>query len=405
MKEQALEGVKIVDLSEGIAGPYCTRLLGGYGAEVVKVEKPGEGDRSRKVGPFPQDIPHPEKSALFLHLNINKKGITLNLESIEGRKILLRLIEKADILVESFEPGQMPEWKLDYESLEKINPGLVMTSITPFGQTGPYRNYKWTSAVLDALGGHTYIQGDPKREPLRYPDGTAEYTAGMFASVATMGALFGSGDSGQGQYIDISILDCLPGLDSFRTVRWTHLGVVQERRGGRYAQWPGKIYRCRDGYIGLCGIGPTGTLFPMFSVMGIPELLDPKYEDITSRELYAEELDAIIQPWLMEHDRYEIFNALQGVRVQAGVCNSAEDLLKDPGHKAREFWVEIEHPEAGKLTYPGEPVRMSETAWQANRAPLLGEHNRYVLGELLGLSDQEIAGLEKEKVISDRPLA
>jgi len=399
MKERALEGVRILDLSEGIAGPYCTRLLGGYGADVVKVEKPGEGDRSRKVGPFPQDIPHPERSALFLHLNINKKDITLNLESIEGREILLRLAEKADILVESFEPGQMPDWKLDYESLEKINPGLVMTSITPFGQTGPYRNYKWSSAVLDALGGHTYIQGDPKREPLRYPDGTAEFTAGMFASVAAMGALFGSGDSGQGQYIDISILDCLPGLDSFRIVRWTHLGVVQERRGGRYAQWPGKIYRCRDGYIGLCGIGPTGTLFPMFSVMGIPELLDPKYEDIANRELYAEELDAIIQPWLMEHDRYEIFNALQGVRVQAGVCNSAEDLLKDPGHEAREFWVEIEHPEAGKLTYPGEPVRMSETAWQAGRAPLLGEHNDEIYHGEMGYSSQELAQLRENGVI------
>ena len=399
MKERALEGVRILDLSKGISGPYCTRLLGGFGADVIKVEKPGEGDESRKVGPFPEDIPHPEKSALFLHLNINKKGVTLNLESAAGRDILLRLVERSDILVESFKPGQMSNWGLDYESLEKINPGLVMTSISPFGQTGPYRNYRWTSAVLDALGGHTYMQGDPRREPLRYPDGTAEFTAGMFASVATMGALFGSGDSGQGQYIDISILDCLPGLDSFRTVRWTHLGVIQERRGGRYAQWPGKIYPCRDGYIGLCGVGPTGTLFPMFSVMGIPELLDSKYNDFAKREEYAEELDAIIQPWLMEHDRYEIFNALQGVRVQAGVCNSAEDLLKDPGHEAREFWVEIEHPEAGKLTYPGEPVRMSETAWQACRAPLLGEHNEEIYHGEMGYSLQEIAQLRENGVI------
>jgi len=399
MKERALEGVRILDLSEGIAGPYCTRLLGGYGAEVIKVEKPGEGDESRKVGPFPKDIPHPERSALFLHLNINKKGITLNLEAAAGRKILRQLVKSVDILVEGFKPGQMSDWGLDYESLEEINPGLVMTSITPFGQTGPYRNYRWSSAVLDALGGHTYMQGNPRREPLRYPDGIAEFTAGMFASVATMGALFGNGDSGRGQYIDVSILDCLPGLDAFRTVRWTHLGMIQERRGGRYAQWPGKIYPCRDGYVGLCGVGPTGTLFPMFSVMGIPELLDPKYEDFAKRELYAEELDAIIQPWLMEHDRYEIFNALQGVRVQAGVCNSAEDLLKDPGHEAREFWVEIEHPEAGKLTYPGEPVRMSETAWQAIRAPLLGEHNKEIYHGEIGYSLHELVQLRESGVI------
>jgi crotonobetainyl-CoA:carnitine CoA-transferase CaiB-like acyl-CoA transferase len=265
MAEQAFEGVRILDLSEGIAGPYCTRLLGGYGAEVIKVEKPDEGDRSRKVGPFPRDITHPEKSALFLHLNINKKGITLNLEADAGRKILHELMRSADILVESFEPGQMSEWGLDYERLEKINPRLVMTSITPFGQTGSYRHYKASSGVLDALGGHTFIQGNPEREPLRYPEGTAEYTAGMFASVAVMGALFYSADTGKGQYIDVSTLECLPGLDAFRTAKWTHAGVIQQRTGGRYAAWPGKVYPCRDGYVGVCGVGPTGTLIPMCS--------------------------------------------------------------------------------------------------------------------------------------------
>lgn len=399
MAEQALEDIRILDLSEGIAGPYCTRLLGGYGADIIKIEKPGEGDKSRKVGPFPKDIPHPERSALFLNLNINKKGVTLNPGSIAGRKILRQLVETVDILVESFRPGQMSDWGLDYENLGKINPILVMSSVTPFGQTGPYRHYRASSAVLDALGGHTFIQGDPEREPLRYPEGTAEYTAGMFTSVAVMGALFSSADTGKGQHIDISILDCLPGLDAFRTVKWTHVGVIQQRTGGRYAGWPGKVYQCRDGYIGLCGIGPTGTLIPMYSVMEIPELLDPKYETHLQRDELAEELDDIIQPWLMEHDRYEIFHALQEVRVQAGVCNSAEDLLDDPGHEAREFWKEIEHPEAGKLRYPGEPVRMSETAWQAGRAPMLGEHNEQIYQGELGYSSKELVKLKGNGVI------
>jgi crotonobetainyl-CoA:carnitine CoA-transferase CaiB-like acyl-CoA transferase len=399
MAEQGFEGIRILDLSEGIAGPYCTRLLGGYGADVIKVEKPDEGDKSRRVGPFPRDIPHPEKSALFLHLNINKKGITLNLEAAEGRKILHELVRRADILVESFEPGRMSEWGLDYERLEKINPKLMMTSITPFGQTGPYRHYKASSGVLDALGGHTFIQGDPEREPLRYPEGTAEYTAGMFASVAVMGALFYSADTGKGQYIDVSILDCLPGLDAFRTATWTHAGVIQQRTGGRYAAWPGKVYPCRDGYVGVCGIGPTGTMIPMYSVMEIPELLDPKYETHVQREEFTKKLDEIIQPWLREHDRYEIFHALQGVRVQAGVCNSAEDLLKDPGYEAREFWEEIDHPAVGKLTYPGQPVRMSETGWQAGRAPMLGEHNEQIYQEELGYSSQELRQLMRNRVI------
>lgn len=399
MAERALEGVRILDLSEGIAGPYCTRLLGGYGADIIKVEKPGEGDESRRVGPFPKDIPHLERSGLFLNLNLNKKGVTLNLGTEAGRKVFRQLVGSMDILVESFEPGQMSDWGLDYAGLEKINPKLVMASVTPFGQTGPYRHFKASSAVLDALGGHTFIQGDPEREPLRYPEGAAEYTGGMFAGVAVMGALFHSADTGEGQYIDISILDCLPGTDAFRTVKWTHMGVVQQRTGGRYAGWPGKVYPCRDGYIGLCGVGPTGSMIPMYSVMEIPELLDPKYETHLQRDALAEELDDIIRPWLMEHDRYEIFHALQGVRVQAGVCNSAEDLLKDPGHAARGFWEEIEHPEAGRLTYPGEPVGMSETAWQAGRAPLLGEHNEEIYREELGYSSPELAKLKGEGVI------
>lgn len=399
MPEQALKGVRVLDLSEGIAGPYCTRMLGGYGAGVIKVEKPGEGDESRKVGPFPEDSPHPERSALFLHLNVNKRGITLNLETAAGRKIFEELVKRVDILVESYKPGQMAQWGLDYASLEKINPGLVVTSITPFGQTGPYRDYKSSSAVLDALGGHTYNQGDPKREPLRYPDGTAECTAGMFATVATMGALFCSADTGQGQYIDISILECMAGMDFFRTAHWTHLGEIRQRTGGRLAPWPGKVYPCRDGYIGLAQVGPLGNLVAMYSVMGIPELLDPKYENPVRRGELAEELDAIIQPWLMEHDRYEIFNALQGVRVQTGVCNSAEDLLKEPAYEARGFWVDMEHPEAGKLTYPGNPVIMSETAWQTSRAPLLGEHNEEIYHGELGHSSQELNQLSQNGVI------
>ncbi len=401
MAESALEGIRVLDMSDGIAGAYCTRLLAGFGAEVVKVERPGEGDATRRVGPFPKDVPHPERSALFLNLNLSKKGVTLNLETVDGRKMLRQLVEKVDVLVEGFKPGQMAEWGLDYSSLEKTNPGLIMASITPFGQTGPYRDYRWSSAVLDAMGGHTYIQGDPGREPLRYPEGTAEYSAGMLAVAAIMGALFHSADTGEGQFIDLSIMECLAGLDYYRTARWTHLGVVQERRGGRYSIWPGRVYPCRDGYVGLAGVGPTGTLFPMHSVMGIPELLDPKYQTAAQREALVEELDDIVQPWLMEHDRYEIFNALQQVRVQAGVCNSAEDLLSDPGYEARGFWEEIDHPEAGRLTYPGAPLLMSESAWQASRAPLLGEHNVEICQGDPGHSVAEPARLSGDGVIQE----
>ncbi|MBM2825316.1 MAG: formyl-CoA transferase [Dehalococcoidales bacterium] len=399
MAERALKGVTVLDISEGIAGPYCARLLGNFGADVIKVEKPGEGDKTRKVGPFPKDIPHPEKSALFLHLNINKKGVTLNLDAATGRKIFKELLPSADILIESFQPGQLSAWGLDYAILEKINPRLLMTSITPFGQNGPYRDYKPSSAVLDALGGHTFIQGDPKREPLRNHEGVAEYTGGMFATIATMGALFYSGDTGQGQQIDISSLQCAAVLESSRSSRWTHLHNIQQRTNGRFGGWPGKAYRCRDGYVALAGVGPGGDLTAMFSVIDIVELLDEKYETEDGRAASAAELDAIIQPWLLEHDKYEIFNALQKVRVQAGVCSDAEDLLTDAGYEARDFWVELDHPEVGKLKYPGPLVLMSETEWQSSRAPLLGEHNEEIYCGKLGYSPLELTQLRQGGVI------
>ena len=399
MGEGAFKDIKVLDLSEGIAGPYCTRLLGCLGAKVIKVERPGEGDKSRKMGPFPNDVPHPEKSALFLHLNINKKSITLNLEKGAGRKILQELVKKVDVLVESLHPGKMEKWGLAYADLEKIHPRLVMTSITPFGQTGPYRDFKATSAVLDALGGHTYVIGDPKREPIRYPEGTAEYSTGMFATVPTMGALFYAADNGVGQHIDVSIMECLAGLDWMRHARWTHLHVIQKRTGGRYHAWPGKIYPCRDGWVGLAGVGPLGTLVPMYSVIDVPELLDPKYESPASRAEHMEELDELVEKWLVNHDRYEVFNALQQARVQAGVCNTAEDLLKDPGFEARKFWVEIDHPKVGRLKYPGPLLLMSEMEWSANSAPLLGEHNKEIYHDLLGYPLEELTRLSQNGVI------
>ncbi len=399
MVEKALECIRVLDLSEGIAGSYCARLLGNMGAEIIKMEKPGEGDKTRKAGPFPEHVPHLEKSALFLHLNVNKKGITLNLETAAGRRILEQLAKDADVLVESFKPGSMAKWRLDYDHLSKSNPGLIITSITPFGQTGPYRDWKGPSSVLDAMGGHTYIQGDPGREPLRNIEGAGEYTGGVHGATATMGALHWQAETGEGQHIDLSLFECLAGLDFFRVPRWTHLHKDQVRRGGRYFTWPGKAYRSRDGWVSVAGVGPTGTLVPMYSVTQIPELLDPKYETPDQREGRVEELDALLGDWVKDHGKHEVFNELQQVRVQAGVCSEVSDLMTDPGYEARGFWVEVEHPEVGKLPYPGPFVLMSDTEWFTTRAPLLGEHNKAIYVGELGYSSEELTQFRQSGVI------
>ena len=192
MADQSLSDVKVLDLTWYIAGPYCTKLLADYGADVIKVERPGSGDPARSLGPFLGDDPHPEKSGLFLHLNTNKRSITLNLKSEMGKKIFKELVKEADILLESFSPRVMPSLGLSYEELEKINPRLVMTSISNFGQTGPYRDFRLSELVLSAMGTAMYIQGVPEREPVKIGGTVIQFQVGNIAAVATIFALYGS---------------------------------------------------------------------------------------------------------------------------------------------------------------------------------------------------------------------
>ncbi len=188
MAEQLLTGIKVLDLTHYIAGPFCTKLMADYGADVIKIERPGKGDIARQVGPFPEDVPDPEKSGLFLYLNTNKKGITLNLKTKTGIEILKKLVKESDVLVENFRPGVLPSLGLEYETLKKVNPRLVMTSISNFGQTGPYRDWKATEITLYALSGQMSRQGDPDREPLKHALSIFQYFAGKVASLVTLAA-------------------------------------------------------------------------------------------------------------------------------------------------------------------------------------------------------------------------
>jgi crotonobetainyl-CoA:carnitine CoA-transferase CaiB-like acyl-CoA transferase len=213
MAEGVLEGVKVIDLTRSIAGPYCTKLMADYGAEVIKVEPP-EGDPCRLLGPFPGNVPHQEKGGLFLFLNTNKKGVTLDLKQPKGKALLQELVKDADVLVESFPPQVMAELGLSYEALAKANPRLVMASISNFGQTGPYRDWKATEIVVEAIGGNMYISGDHDREPLSFGVPLFQFVAGQSALAGTLVALFERQRSGLGQHIDVSTAEavaaCIP---------------------------------------------------------------------------------------------------------------------------------------------------------------------------------------------------
>src|SRR4030042_2081235 len=247
-REQALSGMTVLDLTHHLAGLYVTKMLADYGAEVIKIEKPGSGDPARSMGPFPKDEPHSEKSGLFLYLNTNKKSITLNRKSATGAGMFKSMVGKADAVVENFSPRVMPGLGLDYPTLKEINPDLVMTSISGFGQTGPYRDYKAADLNIWGLSGIQYELGERARPPLRIGNNGSENVAGLYGALATLSALYYRDGIGAGQYVDISILEAFHTMQPSMTGGYSYAGFIRQRAGIRF---PWGILPCKDGYIGF----------------------------------------------------------------------------------------------------------------------------------------------------------
>jgi len=398
--EQVLNNIRVLDLSEYISGSYCAKMLAAFGAEVIKVEKPGEGDGARRIGPFPNDRPDPERSGTFLYLNTGKKSITLDFRTATGLVLLKEMVKTADVLVENYEPRTMPELGLGYDTLETINPRLVMTSITGYGQNGPYRDYKMTSIAGYALSGHQYITGEPDREPLQGPDLQPEYQGGLHGFFGTLAALYSREETGRGQQVDVPIMECMAGFHQFTIIRYTYGGEIKTRTGNRYEYtYPVTIYPCKDGHVALSASSrPQQEL--LYSLAGMPELADdPRFTSPLDCLANADALDDLLRPWFEERTRDEIFHTCEQWRVPCAPVTSPGDMLDDPHLKEREFWVEVDHPEAGKLTYPGAPFRMSATPWQAGQAPLLGEHNEEIYCQNLGYTRDDLVLLRETGVI------
>jgi crotonobetainyl-CoA:carnitine CoA-transferase CaiB-like acyl-CoA transferase len=396
MPDQALSGGRVLDLTHCIAGPYCTKILADYGADVVKVERPGVGDPARSMGPFPGDNPDIESSGLFLYLNTNKKSITLNLKSAAGVEILKELVKGVDIVVENFSPRVMPGLGLDYQTLKEINPGLVMVSISNFGQTGPYRDCKATDLTVWGLSGILYELGDPDREPLKMGSNVSEYVAGLYGALVALSALYYRDETGTGQHVDVSVLEAFHTMQPSMTLVFSMAGFIRQRAG---IHFPWGILPCDDGYIGF--FLPTQTHWESLCVLlEMPELIDrPEYETPMMREERRDEITAIIVSWLKGKRMEDVFHAAQELRLPLTMVPNTEQLFDMPQHKARGYFVDIDHPVGGKLTYPGAPFRLEETAWQAGRAPLLGEHNEEIYCGRLGYSREHFAKLSGDGII------
>ncbi len=389
---QPLSDLRVIDLTHGIAGPYCTKLLADFGADVIKVERPGGGDYARSLGPFPGDTPHPEKSGIFLHLNTNKRSVVLDLKTPQGVQVIKDLVQAADLLVESFSPGVMERLGLGYEALSKINPELVMTSISNFGQTGPYRDYQGSELALYAMGGIMSRSGWPDRYPLKLGGNHVQYQAGNVAAMATMFAFYGAKYAGIGsQQVDISILETQ--LASFNSrmptlTAYQYTGVRPPRMGPGAAAlgFPSGYYPCQDGYVNVTG---GGAFWPRtVALLGRPELLnDPRFATPLAQmnaEAKEEFETTIWLAWIMERTKLQVVEECQKYEILSGAVNSVDEVVdRNPQFEARGFWQEISHPEAGSFRYPGAPIYSPRGWWRIHRpAPLLGQHTQEVLQEV-----------------------
>jgi len=393
MADQALEGLKVLDLSWHVAGPYCTKLLADYGAEVIKVEQPDGGDPARKAGPFPDDKPDPEASGIFFYLNNNKKSITLDLKSDSGKRDIKELINWADILVENFSPGTMASLGLGYETLKSINPGLVMTSISGFGQTGPYRDYKATDIVIQALGEWLCYRGDFRRVPLMAAAGLriSEFIGGAFGASATMSALAHQRQTNMGQHVDVSLMEAAVQMTPYVWSGMTFpLSLFPPIR---VIYTPG-IEECKNGYVGLNIL--TGQHW--LDLCGLTEMYDwmedENYAQMGNRALRSQEVKDRMRPWLMERTRQEILEEGIAWRVPVSKVFTSEDVVKSEVHQERGYLVEVEHPVIGKTTFPGAPCRLYKTPWRIKSpAPLLGQHNEEIFNRFdIGNKENPEAG-------------
>jgi len=397
MPEGALNGIKVLDLSEDIAGSFCARLLADYGAEVLKLEPPG-GASLRRMGPFFHDDPHLEKSLPFLVLNLNKKGATINLATNTGQAFFKELVQRVEVIVESYTPGHLASLGLSYSELQKLNPSLVMTSITPFGQDGPYSQYQGEEIVSYAMGMIMSISGVQGREPLKHGGFQAQYEGGLFGAGATTMALFQQQATGQGQQVDVSITECVASTMMATQTMYPFMGGTAIRRKPAGSSF-GHPMPCSDGWI----IVQTGGGAEWEDIAGLfqaQELLEPRFADRTQRARNGEALDQVVVESIKDRSKWDLFPEAAKARILFGVVQTPLELTRCPQLESRNFYREIEHPVVGKVRVPAVLCNLSLTPYQLLMpSPTLGQHNAEIYVQGLGYSQQDLCRLRQLNVI------
>jgi crotonobetainyl-CoA:carnitine CoA-transferase CaiB-like acyl-CoA transferase len=396
-RKGALSGIRVLDLSRVLAGPFCTMLLGDMGAEIIKIEVPGQGDDSRRYPPFIG-----EESAYFMNLNRNKKSIVLNLKDSRARKIFLDLVKQSDAILENFRPGTMEKLGLGYDTIKAHNPDIVYSCISGFGHSGPYRDLPGYDIIGQAMGGIMSITGWPDSPPTRTGTAIADVLGGLCACIGILTSLLAIRNGKPGQKVDISLVDSV--VSAMETIIQIYLveNRIPQRTGNRYEFiYPYDAFKAADGWV-IIAVGNNKLWQDFCRAINRPDLVDhARYKDNYDRVKAHKEVKRIVQEWTEEKSVKEIVEFFLSKQIPCAPLYTVKDVVEDQHIAvARRMIREVEHPVAGKMKVIGSPVNLSETPAEINSpAPLLGEHTDLVLTDILSLSEAQIAVLKKEGAI------
>jgi len=376
-----LEGIKILDLSRVLAGPYCTMMLADFGANIIKIEPPEVGDDSRHFGPFVG-----KESAYFMSLNRNKRSITLNFKSEKEKDLFREMVKQADVVVENYRPGTMEKFGLGYEELKKINPKIIYAACSGFGHSGPYMLKPAYDIIVQAMGGIMSITGPESGEPTRVGASVGDVIAGMFTAYGVMLAMYHRERTGEGQKVDVGMLDCQLAILENAIARYETSGDVPKPLGNRHPSiTPFASFTAKDGHI-IVGAGNDRLWEKLCNILGCPELIaDPRFNNNGNRTTNVNELMPILNNIFINKTINEWLELLEKAELPCAPINTVDKIVNDPHIKAREMIVEVEHPVAGHLKMAGVPVKMSATPGKVEfHAPLLGQHTAEILNEFFG---------------------
>jgi len=394
-RNMALQGLKVIEMGQLIAGPFASKLLGEFGADVIKIEPPGVGDPLRKWRKIK------DGTSLWWHVQSrNKRSLTLDLKQTEAQEIVRKLVSEADVLVENFRPGTLEGWGLSYEALKAINPRLIMLRISGYGQTGPYRDLPGFGVIGEAMGGLRHLSGYPGQAPVRVGISIGDSLSSLYGVIGVLLALQERARSGEGQEIDVALYESVFAMMESLIPEYDAFGYVREPAGSALPGiTPSNSYPCNDGsYVLIAGNGDS-IYKRLMSLIGRDDLgNDPRLAQNDGRSQHAELIDGAIAEWTAQRGRDEVIEALKGTRVPAGYPYTAADIVQDPHYLARQM-IELVQTSVGPLKVPGVLPKLSRTPGRIGTGgPQLGEHNDDILAGL-GLSAEQVAGLRERGII------